>query len=237
MSINGWYAGNVDNVTDDGNINGWADQSGDAYGDAIAGGTSYRFGPILNHYGTWGQLIYSTQTDLQAQNWNKPTGLNGYVPMNPGPDNSNWVQGHLVNGDSGGSSALDANLTPITHNVNMWHAGYESVIKRLVNRGTATGAAAVQFNPHNLSNSRLIYRTHGLPPPAGTFMTVPNGLCVSLGIIINGSMKSEMEVINELNTPGPIRFRWFADRYYTAAGRNDRRRIIEMIGGAAIDYP
>ena len=58
-------------MTDDGNINGWADQSGQAYngtgGQNIAGGGSYRFGPVIGHYGTWGQLIYANQQNLLQQ--------------------------------------------------------------------------------------------------------------------------------------------------------------------------
>ncbi|WPD75236.1 hypothetical protein OGM23_19315 [Dickeya fangzhongdai] len=53
MPINGWYTGDADNVMDNGNINGWADQSGQAFGSNLGGGVhSYQFGPVINHYGT-----------------------------------------------------------------------------------------------------------------------------------------------------------------------------------------
>lgn len=233
MPINGWYEGNHDNVTDANDVNGWADQSEHAFGNMIAGGFSYRFGEVISNYGTWGQLIYASPDNLSGADHGNPTGLDNYMPDNPGPDNSNWVQGHLVNAECGGGRDRAAYLTPITHNVNMWHAGYEAVLQRLVNRGEAYGAS-IQFNPHNLPDSRLIYRTHALPPPANSFVSVPNGLCVSLGIVIGGSMKTHHEVTGEFTSPGETK--WFNNRYYGSAGRNDRDKILEMIGGTSINY-
>ncbi|WP_263063406.1 hypothetical protein [Dickeya dadantii] len=235
MPINGWYTGDADNVMDNGNINGWADQSGLAFGSNLGGGVqSYQFGPVINHYGTWGQLIYINQGSLAAPDWNNPSGLNGWMPVNPAPDNSIWIQGHLVNGECGGQSNHAAYLTPISHNVNMWHAGYEAVLQRLVNRGAATGVTVSQFNPHGLANCRIIYRTQGLPPRAGS--QVPDGICVSLGIVINGVMKNEAEVAQEF-AHGAGKQRWFADRYYTSSGKDDRNKIIEMVGGTLVQYP
>lgn len=234
MPSNGWYAGDNDNVTDDGNVNGWGDLSGQAFGNSIAGGLSYRFGPVINNYGTWGQLIYATKNDLEAEDLSNPSGLNGHMPISPGPDNSNWVQGHLVNGECGGSGAKAAYLTPITHNLNMLHAGYEAVLQRLVNRGTASGLTSISFNPNKIANSRLIYRTHGLNPPAPGFPNVPKAICVSLGIVISGSMQSETNVRNQFTSPGTIK--WFADRYYKSEGKSDRDKIIQMIGGVELGY-
>lgn len=233
MAINSWYQGNQDNVTDDGG--GWQDLSGHAYGNHIAGGIfAYSFGPVINNYGTWGQLIYRNPADLLAADGRNPTGLNGHMPQNPGPYNSNWVQGHLVNGECGGGSNRACFLTPITHGVNMWHAGYEAVLQRLVNRGAAQGAGP-QFNPNNIPNSYLIYRTHALPPPVdNNFQNVPSGLCVSLGIVIDGIMRPEAAVQNEFNGQGMLP--WFANRYYIAHGAHDRQRILEMIGGTQIAY-
>jgi hypothetical protein len=85
------------------------------YGAQIAGGTAYRFGPLVNGIGTWGQLIYANQNSLSGQDLSNPTGLNGLMPLNPAPDNSNWIQGHLVNGDCGGDGGMARNLTPISH--------------------------------------------------------------------------------------------------------------------------
>ncbi|NEN96573.1 MAG: hypothetical protein F6K50_13835 [Moorea sp. SIO3I7] len=235
MPRNGWYTGDSDNVTDDGNVNGWADLSGQAFGNSIAGGLSYRFGSVINNYGTWGQLIYATKNDLAAEDLSNPSGLNGNMPSNPGPGNSNWVQGHLVNGECGGSGNKAAYLTPITGNLNKLHAGYEAVLQRLVNRGSASGSSTISFNPNKIPNSRLIYRTHGLTPPApGGFTTVPKAICVSLGIVINGLMKSEADVQNEFNNPGTTK--WFADRYYKSEGKSDRDKIIQMIGGVELGY-
>lgn len=236
MPINGWYVGDNDNVTDDGNINGWTDQSGNEYGGhAIAGGDPYRFGNVINHYGTWGQLIYSVQNNLIGQDLAAPDGLNGHMPLNPGPGNSNWVQGHLVNGECGGRGNIDANLTPITGNLNNLHRGYEAVLQRLINRGAADGALAIMFNPNNIANTRLIYRTQGLPPPAGAFLNVPNGIVVSIGFVINGVMQNLMNVQNEFQLPFGANS-WFANRYYIAAGAIDRQKIIEMVGGVELGY-
>lgn len=236
MSINGWYQGNPDNVTDDDNVDGWDDQSTEGYGSQIAGGFSYRFGPVINHFGTWGQLIYSEQDDLMGQDLANPSGLDGQMPDNPGPDGSEWVQGHLLNGECGGDGSIDANLTPITHNINMWHKGCEGVLQLLVQRGAA-GNMVQYFNPNNISNSRLIYRTHALPPPAGAFAIIPSGLCVSIGIVIDGMMKSLYDVQNEFDNNVNINARWFANRYYGNDGANHRQKILEMVGGTSVVYP
>lgn len=236
MPIENWYVGNNDNVTDNGNINGWQDRSHNGYGgNDIAGGTPYRFGKVINHYGTWGQLIYANQNNLVGQDFANPTGLNGHMPNNPGPDNSNWVQGHLVNGECGGGGDLASYLTPITNNLNVLHAGYEAVLQRLINRGAAEGAQTM-FNPHNIPNTRLIYRTQGCPPPVGA--AFPNGIAVSIGFVINGIMQDLAAVEDQLNNPPQaINERWFADRYYIADGQNDRNRIITMVGGVELGYP
>ncbi|MBE9212011.1 hypothetical protein IQ247_04665 [Plectonema cf. radiosum LEGE 06105] len=236
MPVNNWYAGNNDNVTDDGNVNGWSDLSNQAFGNNIAGGFSYRFGPVINNYGTWGQLIYATQNDLRSADFSNPSGLNGHMPNSPGPDDSNWVQGHLVNGECGGRGDEAAYLTPITHNLNKLHRGYEAVLQRLVNRGATSGLPTMSFNPNNIPNSRLIYRTHGFNPPAPGFPNVPRAICVSLGIVIEGTMQSENNVLNEFSTGVGVN-RWFADRYYNSQGTNDRNKIIEMIGGVELAYP
>lgn len=238
MSIDGWYEGDQDNVTDNGNVDGWDDQSGRAFGNNIAGGLSYRFGRVIDYYGTWGQLIYENQDDLEVADITNPVGLNQHMPGDPAPGGSYWVQGHLVNGECGGSGLYAAYLTPISHTVNMWHRGYEAVLQRLVNRGTAAGSQIVMFNPNRIDNSRLIYRTQGLPPPAAAgFPTVPGGICVSMGFVINGVMQSSDDVQNEFENPGDDR--WFADWYYSneALAKSDRAKIIEMIGGTEITYP
>lgn len=234
MPINGWYAGDADNVTDDGNVNGWADQSQQAFGSQIAGGRSYRFGPTIANFGTWGQLIFAGPNDLAAADWANPSGLDNHMPGDPGPGNSNWVQGHLVNGECGGHGDEAFYLTPITHNVNMWHSGYESVLQRLVNRGVADGAAR-QFNPHGLVDTRLIYRTQGLAPPTPGFPTVPNGICVSIGFVVNGLMQDLNAVQTEFAN-GVGNARWFNNWYYGGDGANHRARILQMVGGTLVHY-
>jgi hypothetical protein len=242
MPRNGWYdiASNNDNVTDVGNVNGWATVT-NGYGAQIAGGTAYRFGPLVNGIGTWGQLIYANQNSLSGQDLSNPTGLNGLMPLNPAPDNSNWIQGHLVNGDCGGDGGMARNLTPISHNVNMAHSAYEGTLQLLVNRGPMTGALTVMFNPNAINNSRLIYRTHALPPPAGPvaqIANVPNGLCISLGVVINGAMRNLAQVTAELTIPYPqANQRWFGNHFYTLLGQPDRDRILRMVGGVSIAYP
>lgn len=231
-SINGWYGGDPDNVLDDGNINGWADKSTKAYGVTIAGGKAYRFGPRLNNYGTWGQLIYSQPSDLVGPDTGNPSGLNGYMPANPAPDGGIWVQGHLVNGECGGDGSLANNLTPISNGINRWHSGKEAVLKRLVNRGTS--GSARMFNPHGIANSRLIYRTHALPPKSPS--TEPDGIAVSLGIVINNVMQSETQVQNHFAT-ATGNARWFNDAYYgNGALKADRQTIVELLGGTQINY-
>jgi len=111
VPINGTYGGNGDNVTDDGSLNGWADQAGNAYGNTIAFRRCYCFGPVVNNWGTWGQLVYDTPANLSGQDLASPTGLTGHMPANNAPDNSKWVQGHLVNGECGGDGGIAANAT------------------------------------------------------------------------------------------------------------------------------
>jgi hypothetical protein len=172
------------------------------------------------------------------------------MPSDPAPGNSNWVQGHLVLGEIGGSGKMAENLIPISHNLNMAHKDYESVIKNLTNRFGATK----YFNPNGIANSRLIYRVHALVPPAGTppatFPTVPAGIAISLGFVIDGSMKTLQQVKNELNGRNDngrrsarqrgVAFqpRWFHDDYYkTTKGATERAdQIIKMVGGHIIDY-
>ena len=225
MPINGFFAPGDEVVN--GNANGWADLSGLTYGN---GGNSYDFGYVINNYGTWGQLICVDDTQLAGADLANPSGLNGNMPVNPSPDGSNWVQGHLVNGECGGSGAIDSNLTPISHNVNMWHRGPESVLQRLVRRGAAAGMMARQFNPNNIANSYLIYRTHALPPPNGLFVNVPAGIAVSLGVVINNVLQTNAQVTNHFaNAVGGNR--WFADAYYagTVAGQNLRNGVLGLI--------
>lgn len=246
MPMNGWYNINndADNVMDDGSLNGWADQSTQHYnapnGNNVANGRSYRFGPVINYYGTWGQLIYEGQQNLAGADLANPSGLNGRMPANNNiPGNSSWVQGHLVNGECGGSGAIAANLTPITHNLNMLHAGYEAVIQRLVNRGDAAGSSQRMFNPNNIPNTRLIYRTHAVAPPvSANHNTVPAGLVISLGFVKNGVMLNQLQMQNEFTNDGSnaANPRLFATRYYTNDGANDRARILLMIGGVYLGY-
>ena len=225
MPINGFFAPGDEVVN--GNANGWADQSGLAYGN---GGNSYNFGFVINNYGTWGQLICVDDTQLAAADWAAPTGLNGHMPANPSPDGSNWVQGHLVNGECGGSGAINSNLTPISHNVNMWHRGPESVLQRLVRRGAAAGMGARQFNPNLIANTWLIYRTQALPPPNGGFATVPLGITVSLGVVINNVLQTNAQVTHHFANAVGVN-RWFADAYYagTVAGANLRAGVLALI--------
>jgi hypothetical protein len=242
MPRNGWYdvASNNDNVTDANDVNGWATVS-NGYGAQIANGTAYRFGPLVNGYGTWGQLIYANQHSLSGADLSTPSGLNGVMPANFAPDNSTWVQGHLVNGECGGDGATARNLTPISHNVNMLHASLEGTLQLLVNRGPMAGSQFIMFNPNGFPNTRLIYRTHALPPPAGVVAqlpNIPNGLCISLGIVINGAMMNLAQVTTELTQPYPNpNQRWFGNHFYTLAGTNDRARILGMVGGQSIQYP
>lgn len=44
----------------------------------------------------------------------------------------NWIAGHLLNADLGGSGTLKANLTPLTHAANSAHKHYEAHIKRML---------------------------------------------------------------------------------------------------------
>jgi hypothetical protein len=235
----GWYnaANDMDNVTDDGNVNGWATVTPE-YGLNIIGGRAYRFGQLTPQgFGTWGQLIYADQASLDGADLSTPSGLTGVMPASPSPDGSIWVQGHLVNGECGGDGQLARNLTPISHNVNMKHASLEGTLQLLVNRGGASGTRNIMFNPNNLANTRLIYRTHALPPPAGSVAQLPNlpaGIVISLGFVINGIMMSLAQVTAEL-TLQPVGFpRWFGAHFYGNSGVADRQRIIEMVGGVAI---
>ena len=243
MPIGGFYAGDADNVTDDGSINGWAQQGG-YYGVQIGGRPAYCFGPVINNFGTWGQFIYDTPQNRGAPDLANPTGLNGVMPGGVAPDNSQWVQGHLVNGECGGAGNININLTPISHNINMLHRGWEAVLQRLANAGALANAMTISFNPNGLANCRLIYRTHSLPGPAGVLMgppphpfpNVPNGIVVSMGVVIGNVMKSAVEVANEFATPySPAS--WFHQYFYGAPAASDRAKIISMIGGVEISYP
>ena len=234
----GWYDVNsdIDNVTDDGDVNGWVDVSQLDFGQNAPGGCSYRFGPVINHIGTWGQLIFRTPTLLDSADMSNPAGLNGHMPSYPAPGNSFWVQGHLVNGECGGRGSKAAYVTPISHNLNMLHAGYEGVLQRLVNRGDAAGLTQVMFNPNQIINSCLIYRTHAIAPDstiAGP--DAPAGLVVSLGIVINGIMQSADDIEDEFAN-GTGAARWFGPWYYTSDSKFHRAKILEMIGGAALGY-
>lgn len=225
MPINGYFL--VGDEVVNGNANGWADQSGDTYGN---GGNSYNFGPVINNYGTWGQLICVDDTQLAAADWAAPSGLNGHMPANPSPDGSNWVQGHLVNGECGGDGALDSNLTPISHKVNMWHKGPESVLQRLVRRGAAAGVTTRQFNPNLIAKTWLIYRTQALPPPNHGFATVPLRITVSLGVVVNNVLQTNVQVGNHFATAVGVN-RWFAGAYYanTVAGTKLRNGVLGLI--------
>lgn len=242
MPINGWNAGDADNVV---NTGAWADQSGFPYGfiNGVGGANSYNFGPVINHYGTWGQLIYETQASLEVDN-TLLNGLNGHMPANPAPDNSNWVQGHLVNSECGGYGDRPCYLTPISHNINTLEKGHEAIVQRLVNRGALAGSMIISFNPNAIANSYLIYRTQGrLPPAAGTppgpvFPNVPNGIALSLGFIINGIMQTNAQVTNEFATGGTVGPRWFANRYYGNGDcSGDQAGILILIDGVDIVYP
>lgn len=239
MPAGGTYGGNPDTVTDHGSTNGWAAQGG-SYGAVIAGRPAYCFGPILNNWGTWGQLIYDQPGNLGAEDLGNPTGLNGVMPGGNAPDNSMWIQGHLVNGECGGAGNLAANLTPISHNINMLHRGYEAVVQRLANAGPLRNSIIRMFNPNGIANCRIIYRTHRLPGPADNvpvpvFPLVPHGIVVSLGIVINNVMMSAAQVALHFAgvMGGPA---WFANWYYTGAAAGDRLRIGQMIGGVQFNY-
>lgn len=242
MPINGYSGGSADNVI---NTGAWADQSGGAYGyiNGVGGANSYNFGPVINHYGTWGQLIYTTQQSLYPADIGALNGLNGYMPANPSPDNSNWVQGHLINAQAGGYGSIARNLAPISNNLNQLERGNEAVVLRLINRGALDGSAIISFNPHAIANTRLIYRAQGLPAPAGiapgpVFPNVPRGLALSLGFVINNVMQTEAQVTHEFATGGSVNPRWFADRYYAGGDcAGDQTIILQLLGGVDFVYP
>jgi hypothetical protein len=253
MPVNGYYDPSTDNdnVTDDGALYGWAGFEG--YGRLYSGGRhAYTFGPLQHHYGTWGQFIYQAGPGSVSEvDLGNPTGLDGHMPLiNPSPDGSNWVQGHLINGECGGKGSMARNLTPIGGNLNAAHRGYEAVIRHLINRG----GLVKYFNPNNIANTRFIYRVHALPPPAGTtgnFPHVPAGIVLSLGFVINNVMKSLAEVKNELNGRNdiarqsaqrrgiPFTPRWFHSHYYASSGQGHdyAQKMINMVGGHEINYP
>lgn len=246
MPILGTYAGDADNVTDHGSLTGWAPQPL-SYGATIHGRRAYCFGPVVDNYGTWGQFIYQSPATLSGQDMGNPTGLTGHMPTNFAPDESQWIQGHLINGECGGRGSMAANLAPISHNINMMHKNYESTVQRLANCGPMLNSQIRMFNPNNIPDSWIIYRTHRLPGPAGQvipgetprFPNVPNGVVVSLGIVINGVMQSEAQVTAEFGNDGrpPQKPRWFGAHYYNRRdGASDRQKILAMLGGVELNY-
>jgi hypothetical protein len=244
-----WYgAGDADNVTDAGKVWGWGDQSGNQHGAMMPDGKrAYRFGPVIGHFGTWGQLVYRGAGDLGA-GVAAATGLNGHMPANPAPDNNIWIQGHLINSDLGGRGSLASNLTPLCHNVNMGMKKFDNAVKRLVN---ADGAMTIRFNPHGIADCRVIYRVHATPPPSGTnpnpgaphpFPNVPNGVVMSIGIVIGGVFKTEPELQWHLNNrPLLLADRWFSEGYYAGGGNallnGDGATLQMLIGGIDLRTP
>jgi hypothetical protein len=237
----GWYdaATNNDNVTDTNNIAGWATVRS-AYGNPFFDGAMpYSFGQINNGCGTWGQFIFENKNNLWGKDLSTPSGLDQVMPLGNAPDGSKWVQGHLVNGECGGRGDVAKNLTPISHNVNMRHKSYEAVIQKLVGRGDSQGDYVKCFNHNKIPNTRLIYRTHALQPQGGytaTYPTIPAGIAVSLGFVINGVMQSLADVAAELfwpdkATPQPG-VRWFPPDLYNYA--KHKTLIVDMVGGVDI---
>jgi hypothetical protein len=242
MPSNDWYdaTSNKDNVVDDGAKLGWAGGNSD-YGPQFRGGRKmYSFGAKKNSFGTWGQFIFWGDKTGVHQDHGNPSGLNGKMPSGAPPDNSKWVQGHLINGEIGGSGAMADNLVPIGQNLNRAHATYESLIQDLLNlQGDVS-----YFNPNKIANTWLIYRVHALPPPAGTHLNVPAGIVISLGFVINGRMTKRSEVRRELDgtndgaraTGSMTVPRWFNATLYHSSYQARATLIENMVGGHSITY-
>lgn len=228
MPINGWCGGVEDNVFNSGV---WADQSGHAYNGPNGNVGDYSFGPLINGFGTWGQINVRNSADLAGAHIGGQTGITAHaMPANPAPDGSNFVQGHLINGDCGGDGASNYCLTPISHNLNMAMKRYEKVLQFFCNRGPYAGSMVVNWNPNMIANTSAIFRAHALAPTGGN--AFPSGIVISLSMSVNGVRANRYDINQELNQVGPVR--WFSNHFYQASHTTLRQNMYALIGGVEI---